>query len=319
MRTWTKRIVVGILVLGGGFAALNASLLRAKYAGHQLRSATTDDARADHARSLLALGDAGIAELVEALRTDDPPTCRAVVAALRDNFAAHAAAVLDAVPTLKDDGLEAVLDLVPEALKANDAAVADKCRAAVERGLQSSPVAKVAAAKLAARPAIRLTAALVPLTTDADAAVRAAAFTALGTAGDDAPITEDDLFRGTNDPDAAVRTVCMAVLETRGRTAEEIDLGRRLTHPQPRVRLQLLVDLASETSRDIGPWLERLSRDAEPAVRAGAVRVASERNLLYADWADKLATADADPTVRQVATFHRRKAAGLVTPAGFAP
>jgi hypothetical protein len=109
------------------------------------------------------------------------------------------------------------------------------------------------------------------------------------------------------------------VLESRGRTQDEIDLGRQLTHPNPRVRLQLLVDLPLEPKRDIGPWLERLSRDREPAVRAGAVRVASERKLLYTQWADKLAATDPDSTVRQVATFHRRRAAGLSTVSGFEP
>lgn len=318
-RIWFGRIAGLTLVLVVAFLAFNWSDVRAKYAAHQLRSATTEDERTQHAKTMLALGEAGFAQVIEVLRSGDAPTCEAIAKELRESVANPAVSIplLTAMPEFGEAGREAVLAVLPEMLKSKDEAVIEKCRAAVECGLQSSTRAKVQAAKMSGRPPLRLTAAVLPLLSDPDAEVRAAALTAVGTAGDAAPIGDEDLFRWMNDPDANVRSVCEAVLESRGRTADEIDLGRRLTHPQARERLQLLVDLAHEPSRDIGPWLERLGRDAEPAVRAAAVRVASERKLMFAEWADELARNDPDATVRQVATFHRRKAAGLIEPAGY--
>ncbi|QEL13185.1 HEAT repeat domain-containing protein [Limnoglobus roseus] len=328
-KRWVGRIL-GLTVLTiGGLAAFNWTILRAHYAASRLRSATTDEARSQQAQALLDLGDDGFAQLVESLKGGDGPTCQTIGGVLRKNFAAQSAdttafvqrasALLDTVPALGESGQEAVLQLLPELLKSSDAGVTGKCRAAVERGLQSSSRAKVFAARLCGMPQINLVSAVPPLLTDAEAEVRAAALTALSTTGDASIISDEELFHWMNDPDANVRHICAAVLQTRGRSADEIDFGRRLTHPQARVRLQLLVELASESGRDIGPWLERLSRDAEPAVRAGAVRVASERKLLYTDWADNLAVSDPNPLVRQVATFHRRKAAGLLSPAGYSP
>ena len=63
--------------------------------------------------------------------------------------------------------------------------------------------------------------------------------------------------------------------------------------------------------RDPGPWLERLSRDADPAVRAGAARVACESKLAFAGWLDRLAKDDPDGTVRRIVLFHRTRAAEL--------
>lgn len=320
-RKWIAR-TLGLAALGAaGLAAWNATALRSHYAARQLAVATTDDARSQQVQVLLDLGDDGLARLAEALKGGDAATCQAIGGALRQRLAAgdfaRPACVLLDPPDLGDAGQEAVLQLLPEFLKSTDEAVTAKCRAAVERGLKSSPGAKALAARLSVHPRVGLAAAVQPLLADPDAAVRAAALTAVGTTGD--TLSDEDLFRWMNDPDAQVRQVCAAVLETRGRTPDEIDFGRRLMHPQARVRLELLLDLAHEPSRDIGPWLERLSRDDEPAVRVGAVRVASERKLLYADWADKLAADDPNPLVRQIVSFHRRKAAGLVQPTGYRP
>lgn len=299
--------------------ALNWSELRARYAARQFRAATTDDARTECAKSLISLGDAGFTQILDLLRDGDRAACDVLASELQALVIDpnRATSLLAQMPGFGDPGREAVLELLPEIMKHKDEAMVEACRAAVACGLQSSVRAKVLSAKLAGRSPLRMTAAVIDLLSDSEAEVRAAALTAIGTAGDSAPIGDEDLFRWMNDPDAKVRSICEAVLESRGRTADEIDLGRRLTHPKASERLRLLVDLSHEPNRDIGPWLERLARDVEPAVRAGAVRVASERKLMFAEWADDLAKNDPDATVRQVATFHRRKAAGLIEPAGY--
>jgi HEAT repeat protein len=145
--------------------------------------------------------------------------------------------------------------------------------------------------------------------------VRAAAVTAAGAPGGDGTVGDEELFRFLHDPDAGVREACRAVLAAHGRTPEEVALGRRLTDPRPAERLRLLLDLAADTGRDVGPWLERLSRDPEPAVRAGAARVAAEVGLPFAAWLDQLAASDPDPLVRQVARYHKGRSSGL-TPVG---
>ena len=66
-----------------------------------------------------------------------------------------------------------------------------------------------------------------------------------------------------------MRAICHDVLVSHERTEAEISLGRRLTNPDPGERLKLLLDLRyNELLRDPEPWLERLGRDIEPAVRA---------------------------------------------------
>ena len=112
------------------------------------------------------------------------------------------------------------------------------------------------------------------------------------------------------------------MLVGRERSDAEIALGRRLTNPDPTERLKLLLDLRYDDDvADPEPWLERLSRDPEPAVRAGAARVAVEvalaRRQPYPAWVGRVADADLHPTVRFVAAYYRSQpAAAPVRPAG---
>jgi hypothetical protein len=156
-------------------------------------------------------------------------------------------------------------------------------------------------------PGVNLRADLVSLLAAPEAEVRRAALFAIGPATDDDPVLGDEeLFRWLHDPDAGVRQVCYAALTSRGRTDPEIALGRRLTHPDVRERLELLRDLRFDDDvPDTEPWLERLSRDADPAVRAGAARVAveyaAEKRLTVPVWVGRMADADPDATVRRIA------------------
>ncbi|MBL8865748.1 MAG: hypothetical protein JNK93_09320 [Planctomycetia bacterium] len=320
-RRWYGRIAIAFLFLMVGGAAWNWSVLHARLVAYELRTATSDVHREDRARALVQFGEAGQPFLGEALRSGDAATCAALAMAIREVYhgrpmdPALARALVTEMSGYGEPGRDAVVFVLPAILEQADDSLVEPCRAAVDLGLKASTKSKVIAAKLAVR--VKLADRLRPLLDDAEAEVRAAALAAIGAAGDAAPVGDEELFRWMNDPDAKVRAICEAVLESHGRSAEEIDLGRRLTHPNAVERLKLLVDLSRESERDIGPWLERLARDAEPAVRAGAVRVACERKLKFADWTDDLAKNDPDATVRQVASFHRRKAAGLIEPAGY--
>ena len=148
---------------------------------------------------------------------------------------------------------------------------------------------------------------------DESAEVRRAAVLAVGPVADGvAPaVPDDDLFPRLHDADKEVRELAASALRGRGLTDEQVQLGRQLASPDPGERLKLLLDLTdSDGVKDVGPWLERLSRDADPAVRLGAARLACECKVVYAAWLDRLAESDPDPLVRQWSGYWRTKAKG---------
>ncbi len=148
---------------------------------------------------------------------------------------------------------------------------------------------------------------------DENAEVRRAAVLAVGLVpeGTSAAVPDDDLFPRLHDADAEVRELTASALRGRGLTDEQVQLARQLASPAVAERLKLLVDLTdSDGVKDVGPWLERLSRDPEPAVRLGAARLAVECRVVFAGWLDRLADADPDPLVRQGATYWRGRAKG---------
>jgi hypothetical protein len=148
---------------------------------------------------------------------------------------------------------------------------------------------------------------------DADAEVRRAAVLAVGPVpdGQAAAVPDDDLFPGLHDADKEVRELTAAALRGRGLTDEQVQLARQLASPDVAERLKLLVDLTdSDGVKDVGPWLERLSRDPEPAVRLGAARLAGECRVVFAAWLDRLADSDPDPLVRQGAAYWRGRVKG---------
>jgi hypothetical protein len=317
MRTWAKRATLGLTlaaVAGGGYVGLNWSHLRAASAVKELRSAPVADDRTKAASTLLALGDAGTGPLVAALKDGDEPTTTAVAAAVAGRltltppsdpaFAQLARLVLTAVPDCGPAGQTAALELVDDFLKCDDPAIRDGCRDLVRRGLTASAAeTRVKAIKLASKPGVGEMPAVAALM---DAKVRTAALLTLGPA-EVGVVPDEDLFPVLNDDDAGVRELARSVLTARGRSATDIQFGRKLTHPSAAERLSLLVELREadeETVKDVGPWLERLSRDPHPAVRAGAARVAMECRLPFVEWVRQLATADPDATVRRVAGFY---------------
>ena len=146
---------------------------------------------------------------------------------------------------------------------------------------------------------------------DDNAEVRRAAVLAVGPVADgQSPLVpDDDLFPRLHDADKEVRELAAAALRGRGLTDIQVQLARQLASPDPGERLKLLVDLTdSDGVADVGPWLERLSRDPEPAVRLGAARLACECKVVFAAWLDRMADGDPDPLVRQWSGYWRAKA-----------
>jgi hypothetical protein len=320
-KVWV-RIGLAMLFLlagAGAWAAMNVTALRANLAARHLRSATNDDDRSRAADRLLALGDPGLVRLVEFVRAGNEPCRAAAIGAIDrrlasldvgDKWAVAASDRLLGVCAGADSaGHRAVLTLLPQLMKHGGSA---KFRDTVAGGLKhSDAAARVLAVRLAMHPELGMRPDVVPLLDDSSAEVRCAALIAVATAGDmETLVADEDLFRWLHDPDESVRKICLGALVGRSRTELEIRFGRRLTSPDPRERLKLLLDLRYEDElADPEPWLERLGRDIEPAVRAGAARAAVEltgdRRQSCPPWVGRIADTDPDGTVRRVARYYR--------------
>jgi hypothetical protein len=311
---------VFVLAVAGAWVGLNLSALRAKFAARQLAVAATDEDRACWAGELLRYGEPGVRQLVACLSTGEEPVRAAAGAALDGHLKtlpdgdARAVAIsgwiLDAFPGTTDGGKRAVLALMPTILNRTGNAHAQRCRTIVTEELRAGELdIRIAAARLAIHRELRLSAELVPLLGAPEPELRKVAL--FGVATTDEPLLSDeDLFRWLHDADAGVRKVCRDALVSHDRTEAEIALGQRLTHPDPTERLKLLVDLRYDNDvLDPEPWLERLSRDPEPAIRAGAARVAVElaalNQLPCPAWVGRVADADQHPTVRFIAAHYR--------------
>jgi HEAT repeat protein len=320
-----RKLLVGLLSVVVGvsvWVGLNLSVLRAKYATQRLISAKTDEERAQWADQLVNYGTPGFDQLVAVVKSgEEAPRVAAFNTLNRHldslpNEDARAIAIsgtiVDAFASSSDSGKRVILQLMPVMLKRTGSFHADQCRAIVAEGLKLSDLeTRLAAVRLAIHPEIRLNTELMPLLESREPELRGATLFAVAVAIEGEPVLRDEeLFRWLHDPDPNVRKVCHDALVGRDRSDVEITLGRRFTHPDARERLKLLLDLRYDDDvADPEPWLERLSRDPEPAVRAGAARVmvelANARKMPCPVWVTRVADVDAHPTVRFIANYYR--------------
>jgi hypothetical protein len=319
-------LVVAVPVLiATGFGVSYRAELSARYVGYQLRGVTDPDARTMLADDLVSRCPAAAGVVAELLKTGTPAVRLAIIDAISMRsvkeacFASAAEAMYAAMPYFDETAAEAALAIAPSTC--SDPKLAGITKDAVAAALSGGPNTKAAACRVATRPGIDLAEAVVPLLADPDAAVRKAAVLAVGPAGPGtAVIGEEELFRLLSDPSTAVRQVAAASLGVRGLDPQQIELGRKLAHPEARERMALLLELkfAGDAVKDPGPWLMRLSQDADPAVRAGAARVAFECRVSNLAWLDELAERDPDPLVRQIAEHYRKRSRDVRT-VGFEP
>ena len=327
-RTWLlgSGLVACVALVGAGvYAATHFTELRAAYAARQLRHASTDDDRAKAATTLANLGELGIRRLINFVRAGDEGQRNAAAGALHQLLDAmpnsDGAAIAiglelrNAFPACDANGQRAILTVFPAVLaKMGSTPHVAECRGVVAAGLKmADPASRVLAVRLAIHPEVRMRPDVVPLLNAPEAEVRRAALVAVATTTEGELIGDEELFRWLHDADEGVRKVCRDALVTRGRSDAEITLGGRLVAPDPRERLKLLLDLLyDDVLADPEPWLERLSRDPEPAVRAGAARVAIEvtarKRQTCPAWVSRVAESDADATVRRVAAYFHRQA-----------
>jgi hypothetical protein len=309
-------VCVLLLIGAGSYAAFNWDALQTKLAVHRFQSATADE-RPAKAEALLARPEG--ARIILELSFEDPALRAAAIPALGKHFESCSASEAAELGSLwlerfntQEEDRDAQAVLLPLIVQKVGAAQSERCRAAVTAALKLPSVpARLAAIRAAIHPEIGLRSEIVPLLACSEAEVRRAALFAVGPASDAEPVLSDeDLFHWLHDSDGGVRSICRDALVSRGRSENEIALGGRLVSPDAGERLKLLLDLRYEEDlADPEPWLERLSHDADPGVRAGAVRVmmeiASDRKASPPAWVNQMAVSDPSPLVRRIAKFYQ--------------
>src|SRR5438874_1369216 len=181
----------------------------------------------------------------------------------------------------------------------------DTCRDLALRSLQEAePAQRVLAVNLALKIARRsdaeILAKVVPLLRDAAAEVRRAAMLAVGASRQ--VIADDDLLPFLHDADAEVRRLCELALRSRGLQENHLILARLITHQDPAARLQVIDHLKLAPELEPSVWLRRMTEDANPAVRAAAIRAACrDFPVDLGERIRQMALSDDSETVRNIA------------------
>jgi len=327
-KTWALRAAVVAFGLGvpvGGLCTVFRDSLSAKLAVHRFHTHTDSAARVAQAVQLLELGEAGIPKFVALWSGADAKDAAdlslawsewAAAAPPADRTDSVCEAMLDRIPQMSDAGKAELLNRLETLLAAPGDVMAERCRVLVTFGFAAAPESKAVAVRWASHPKIGLRKEAAALLHDPSAEVRLHVVMAVAHATDDraAVVTPEELFPMLHDADADVRNACTTALRTHGLTLTQVSLARQLTHPDAAERLLLLNDMAdANLVTDPGPWLERMSKDADPAVRLGAARTAAELNVKSASWMAELAANDPDPLVRRWSAYYRDRSPSLRT------
>jgi HEAT repeat protein len=315
-------VVCGLLLIGGVVARFERTALESSYYAYRLERAP-EDQRQHWADQLVELGEPACPKLIACFHGDDPGLCQIARDSLEKLLATWGAndprcntladLFFDQQSTFSPSGELAALELLPAILtNAKGAEVNARARTVVSTALSDkAPEVRYGAIAAAARGEMNLLSSVVPLLNDAEPRIRKAALLALckENSPEHVAITSDELLKWLHDPSADVRETCEMILRSRNLRDIDIQLGKKLTHPNPAVRLDLLLELPEEENLDLAVWLKRLSADADSAVRAGALRVAAESGVDFADRMIEMTRQDPDETVRKIAAHyskHRR-------------
>lgn len=317
-------IFVAMLALTGGAAFSQRTALQTWYYAYRLEHTGAEERRR-WADKLVAQGEPAVPRLLTCLQKDDQALCEEVRGALERMLAEWgskdprsgmlADKFFELHPNFSPAGQVAALQILPEILAAGGIEAAAKARTIVSAALKDRmPEARYLGVLLANRVELNLLPCVIPLLDDSDPRIRRAALMALGPiregpAGIEKPLVEaDQLLRYLHDPDPEMRRLCEVMLvKSRGLSERVVNYGRQLTNPDPMERIKLLLELAEEEDVDHRVWLQRLSEDPDSAVRAGAARVATERQIDFAEQLERMMQTDADGTVRKIAEYYRKK------------
>lgn len=175
-----------------------------------------------------------------------------------------------------------------------------------------APATRVLAVRLASHHALhaqdQVSALLKGPTLDPAPEVRAIAILSLGAA--EGVLPTDDLLPFLHDADAEVRLLAEQALRSRGLGPLHLQLGKQMLHPDVACRAQVPSQVLEMPELDANLWLQRLSQDPAPAVRAAVARAVAEAGEpALRPWLEKLAESDPSPTVQQLARYYLRSTA----------
>ncbi len=317
-------VFLAMLALGGGAAFSQRTALQTWYYAYRLERAG-DGERRQWADKLVAQGEPAVPRLLSCLQKENASLCDETRGALERLLAEWgpkdprsgrlADRFFEMHSSFSQAGQVAAMQILPDLLQAGGIEAAAKARTIVSAALKDRAVEmRYLGVLLANHAELNLLPNVVPLLDDPDARVRRAALMALGpiregAAGMEKPLVEaDQLLCYLHDPDPEVRHLCEIILiKSRGLNERVVNYGRQLTDPDPTERLKLLLELADEEDVDHRVWLQRLSEDPDSAVRAGAARVAAERQVDFAERLERMMQSDADGTVRKIAEYYRKR------------
>jgi hypothetical protein len=312
--------------------------LQVWYVTYQFRTATDPGRKVQAAERLMELQEAGQRRLLTLLIQGDETARQAVLRAWQRRVKEWPGEMIDkwleVASTFWDEAddrsQKALLGLVLPVFERPDAGNMLACRKIVGWGLRSAdaPVRREAVT-LARHYGSQFRQQWLELLKDPDAQVRQAALFTVATLADASTwLADEELFHWLHDPDEGVRRICQDALLSRGRSVLEIDLGRRLTHPDANERLKLIAELRyDDVVVDPEPWFHHLVRDPEAAVRAAAVRAVAElrvqRRSVCPPWVESVVRTDPDSLARRIMQYYHelplRMTQGELRPAGNPP
>jgi HEAT repeat protein len=151
---------------------------------------------------------------------------------------------------------------------------------------------------------------LLPLLKDDVPEVRRAAVLAVGLADD--AITIQEMLPLLQDPDQGVRDLCVKALQGRRMPDTHIELAKKITDHHPGTRLEVVNLLQEAEDLDPTVWLQHLSEDVSPAVRAAAIRCAAAdpASTDFRERVLQMSRDDPSPTVRQLALHYLKALQG---------
>lgn len=141
------------------------------------------------------------------------------------------------------------------------------------------------------------------LLNDEDSAVRRGALLAVGQGKQ--IISDEDLLPLLHDRDTKIQQLCEATLRARGLQDSQILLGRLISDGDARARLKIILHLPKVHDVEPSIWLQRLTQDKSPSVRAAAVRMAGQYGVLeLRGRIAQMAQEDPNESVRAIAQYY---------------
>lgn len=301
-----KMIGVFVAVLMGAGAAgwLCREVIQAKYFVFRLNNAADHEVDAWVAQSA-EWGTAVAPALLAQMIVDDTERCRRAGAALTRIQQGDAAAELSGLlqtrfESLSPAGQDWALQHIALQQTPNF-----ESRRMIELALKSASPA-IRRRAIHAATTSRCHELIAPLIDDADIEVRRAVVLALGPNRD--WLSDDDLLPRLHDADREVQRMTRLALRSRGLTDGQVRFGKMLTDSNPISRLDLIALLRNDSELDLNEWLNRMSRDPSPAVRAAVARTAADLHIFQLiDRLNEMARSDSEAAVRQIVQFHLKQ------------